>query len=700
MSEGAAEEQGRAANRLIDCASPYLRQHAFNPVDWYPWGEEALERAREEDKPILLSIGYSACHWCHVMERESFEAPEIARRMNEGFVCIKVDREERPDLDELYVRAVQLLSGRAGWPLTVFLTPELVPFYGGAYFPPENRDGMPGFPRVLEAVREAYEERRDEVAGSAREVLEALRRSSEPAEPEGELSEELLGGAMKAFSSQYDMELGGFGTQPKFPQAPALEFLLRIWAERDEDRAKLMLEGTLERIAAGGIRDHLGGGFHRYAVDRRWLVPHFEKMLYDNAQLIGIYADAHRLTSRSAYLSAAETAADYLLRELRDPEGGFYCAQDADSEGAEGRYYVWTHAEMIECLGEEDGRLAARYFGATEAGNWEEGKNVLHLSVPPAKLAEEFGLERGRVDEIVRRSRSRLLECRRQRPAPAIDRKVLADWNGLAVSGLVRLHRASRRPPPLEAAVKCAQFVLRQMRPDGRLMHAWQEGRARVPGFLCDHALVCAALIDLYEETFELEWLCRARELGDAMLEEYWDEEAGLFAEVGAGNEQLIAPLRTGSDQPLPSGSSTACLALLRLAGLTGQRAYGEAAERALRAALALMEQSPQGAATMLQAALWHLSEPRELAIVGVGEPGGEALRAVADEFCLPHLARAGCALGRAGELAEEVPLLEGREPPDGRPTAYLCYGGACREPTGEPDELRAQLERLAPPRH
>ncbi|MHC4593179.1 MAG: thioredoxin domain-containing protein, partial [Planctomycetota bacterium] len=619
--------------------------------------------------------------------------------MNEGFVNIKVDREERPDLDELYMRAVQLMTGTGGWPLTMFLTPDLVPFYGGTYFPPQDEAGSPGFPRVLHAVREAYLERRDEVRSSTREVLKAIEKTSAPPEAEGELSDELLEHALRAISGQFDMEQGGFGIAPKFPQAPCLDFLLRLWCSSGDDRAALMLNMTLEKVAAGGIFDQLGGGFHRYAVDREWRVPHFEKMLYDNALLAGLYADASRALHREDYRAIAIGAGEYALRELRGPEGAFYAAQDADSEGVEGQYYLWTYAEIVDCLGERDAEVVACYLGAVEEGNWEEGKNVLHRAMAVHRLADLFNLEEAEAEAMVERGMSRLLEARDGRVPPETDRKVLTDWNALMVTGLTRLHRAAPEGGYLGPARQCADFLLVEMFSDGALLHAWCDGLAGPPGFLSDHALLCAALLDLHESTFDVTYLRAARDVAAVIVEDYWDAEVGLFDEVGARNERLVAPVRTASDQPVPSGSSAACDALLRLFSLGGPEEYGEIAGRVLEGSLALMQQSALGTGRMLSAALRYLSEARELVIVGLEGAGARSLRATADEFCLPHLVRVGARSAEVLALSDEIPLLQGKQAVDGKPTAFLCSGGTCREPAREPQELRRQLESLRPKR-
>ena len=668
-------------NRLINCSSPYLRQHAYNPVDWYPWGEEAIERAREEDKPILLSIGYSACHWCHVMERECFEDPDIARLMNESFACIKVDREERPDLDDIYMRAVQMLTGSGGWPLTVFLTPDLEPFYGGTYFPPSDRGGMPGFPRVLRSVADAYENRREDVTSTARELRQAIEQSATPPTSETLIGDDILSDALDGVSQSYDRQAGGFGRVPKFPQTPVLRWLLDYSTVKGAEEARSMLVGTLDAMMRGGIFDQIGGGFHRYAVDRDWRVPHFEKMLYDNAQLCALYADASRALDRPDYLSVAIETARYVLETFRAPQGGFYSAQDADSEGEEGVYYAWTREEIIECLGPEDGALAARLLGVTEQGNWEDGRNVLYRAESPE--------EARRVPE---KAKEKLLEARNERVAPAVDDKVLADWNGLMIRALARLHRATGEADYLDAARGAAEFLLEEMWRDGKLVHNWRDGRTGDRGYLADYAQVAGGLIDLHECTFELRWLRRARDLAERMVELFWDEDEGVFRDAEPGSPDLIAPVSNLTDQPAPSGPSAACGLLLRTGRLFEAPVQIEIAERAMATSASLLEQSPLATGAMLSAVLRYLSEPRELVIV---EPQAGPLRAAADTLYLPHVLRAGCRPGQADEVVEDVPLLAGKGRAEDGSAAYLCSGGACREPVSEPSELRRQLESL-----
>ncbi len=694
-----ASDPRRSPNRLITCTSPYLLQHAHNPVDWYPWGKEALERARDEDRPIFLSIGYAACHWCHVMERESFEDPEIARLLNESFVCIKVDREERPDLDGIYMRAVQALTGSGGWPLNVFLTPDLRPFFGGTYWPPRDRGSLTGFPRVLRSVRDAFRDRRPEVDRSADQVVDAIRKSMEPPAGKQALGAELLEEALKGVAAVFDLRETGFGTAAKFPQAPVLEWLLRLHAATGNDRPRYMLTQTLESMARGGLCDQIGGGFHRYTVDAQWRIPHFEKMLYDNAQLIGIYADAARAQDNEEFLTAAIDAADYLLREMRAPQGAFYSSQDADSEGVEGRYYAWTYEEIVEALGTYEGAIVARYYDASEDGNWERELNVLRRPRTLAELAEEFGLSKADAAELIGRGRRALLQRRNRRPAPTTDTKVLTDWNALAVSALVRVHRATHEDAYLAAARTCAAFLLEELRLrlDGRLMHTWRDGKAQVDGFLLDHAALGVALLDLYEATADAAALREAAALGEAVMEDFYEPEEGVFRDVRPGGEDLLVPVRAVSDQPLPSGTSVACDLLLRLGDLEQKPDYVKAVGSLLERHADTMHGGATGCGALLSATLRYLLKPREFVMVGIGLNGAEQLTEALDEFYLPNLVRAGVAGEDAGKLAGQFPLLKGKVAAGDSATAYLCADGACREPVQEPDALRAQLRALLP---
>ena len=495
------------ANRLVHESSPYLQQHAHNPVDWYPWGEEALRRAQEEDKPILLSIGYSACHWCHVMERESFEDPEIARLMNESFVNIKVDREERPDLDAVYMQAVQAMTGRGGWPMTMFLTPEGKPFYGGTYFPPEDRPGMVGFPRLLEVVATAYGQSRHEVEHAAEQLRDRLQRMAQ-APPSGSatLRQEVLQDALANIYPQFDQRQGGLEGAPKFPQPMLYEFLLRYHHRTGNPEALSMVERTLEHMAWGGIYDQVGGGFHRYSTDEKWLVPHFEKMLYDNALLARLYLHAYQITGRPLFRKVVEETLDYVLREMTDQAGGFYSTQDADSPDGEGTYYLWRPEEVIRVLGEEEGELVCRYFDVTPSGNFE-GQSILHIAKAPPDLAAELGIEETDLQSRVQQARSELLEARAQRVPPSRDDKVLTGWNGLMLRALAEATAVLGRDDYEQAAVRNASFILEHLRQGEALLRVCKDGQAKVPGYLEDYACFIDGLLALHEATFDPRWL-------------------------------------------------------------------------------------------------------------------------------------------------------------------------------------------------
>jgi len=674
-------------NRLIGETSPYLLQHAHNPVDWYPWGEEALRRAREEDKPIFLSIGYAACHWCHVMERESFEDPAVAQLMNEHFVNVKVDREERPDLDDIYMKAVVALTGHGGWPMSVFLTPEGVPFYGGTYFPPEPRHGLPSFRQVLEAIAAAWRHRRDEVLRGGQALLEVLRRGDAPAQADSTLRPATLDAAFAQLERQFDLAHGGWGGAPKFPQPMALEFLLRTYVRTGEESARRMAERTLEKMARGGIYDHLGGGFHRYAVDALWRVPHFEKMLYDNAQLARVYVQAWQVTRRPLYRTVAEETADYLLREMQDPAGGFYSSLDADAEGEEGKFYVWTPQEVRAALG-DDAPLFEDAYGVTAEGNFE-GRCVLYRAREPDVLAERWGADADALEARLAAARRRLVAVRAGRVRPGCDDKVLAAWNGLAIGALADAARVLGRDDYREAAARAAAFVLEAMRtPQGRLRRSWRRGVARGEAFLEDYANLIDGLLALYEATFESRWFVEARRLADVMIAHYRDPAGGFF-DVADDHEALVVRPRSLQDTATPSGGAAAAGALLRLAALTGEGRYRDLAETALRTVQPLAATYPTAFARWLCALDFALAAPREVAIVG--DPTSAEVRALLEVLWGAYRPNQVVALARPGETPV-VPLLEGRTALDGRATAFVCERFACRLPVTEPADLAAQL--------
>ena len=648
-------------NRLANETSPYLLQHKDNPVDWYPWGEEALARARDEDRPLLLSIGYSACHWCHVMERESFEDPETAALMNERFVCIKLDREERPDIDAIYMEACIAMTGHGGWPLNVFLTPDQIPFYAGTYFPPDDRGAMPSWRRVLMGVAQAWDVNRDQIREGGERVAQRLAGGALLRPSEEGFDLDALDVAVEELRQRYDAPNGGFGGAPKFPPASAIEFLLRR-SEHD------MTAHTLRAMASGGMYDQVGGGFARYSVDERWLLPHFEKMLYDNALLARAYLHGWQVIGDDLLRSVCEETLDWMLREMRGQEGGFYSALDADSEGVEGRFYVWSVAELREVLG-DDADAAIVYFGATEGGNFE-GRNILVRGVEPPE----------RLPEI----RRRLYEARAERVWPGLDDKRLTAWNALAISALAEAGAVLERGDYIDAAVGCAEFVMRDLRDaDGRLLRTYKDGTAKLNAYLEDHAFLVEALLTLYEATFDPRWFGAARATADAMLARFADEERGGFFETSADHERLVTRRKDLEDNPIPAGNSSAAYGLLRLAALTGEHEYEERAVGVLRLLHGIAPQQPQGFAHLLQAFDFHLAQVKEVALAG---DDTRALERVIRGRFRPHIVLAG------GE-EDGVPLLAGRAPVDGRPAAYVCDRFSCLRPVTEPGELEALLD-------
>jgi len=667
-------------NRLAQETSPYLLQHRDNPVDWYPWGPEALARARELDRPILLSVGYSACHWCHVMERESFEDEATAAYMNERFVCVKVDREERPDVDALYMEAVQAISGQGGWPMTVFCDPDGVPFYGGTYFPPDESRGMPSFRMVMEAVLDAFENRREELRERAPETRRRLGAIG-AVEPAGERpGAELLDGAVATLREGADMERGGFGGAPKFPPASTLELLLA----RGE---RAPVERTLDAMMAGGIYDQLGGGFARYSVDASWLVPHFEKMLYDNAQLATAYLHGWQALGHERYRRVVEETLDWALREMRGPEGGFYSALDADSEGEEGRFYTWTPAELSAVLGAERAAEVGARYGVSEAGNFE-GRNILHLA-GGAAAAEPEGLAE---------ARRKLYEARAQRVWPGLDDKRLAAWNALMLGALAEAGAVLERDDYLDAARQCADFVLDRMRADAfaesdamrneqrtrHLLRTYKDGEARLNAYLEDHAFLLEALLTLYEATLEPRWFEQARALAETTIERFGDAERGGFFSTSSDHEELIARRKEIGDHPIPSGNSAAALGLLRLEALTGERRYGEWAAGVLRLFAKAAPRRPDAFAHLLRALDFDLAPVKEVALVG--DDLAELAATVRSEH-RPHLVLAG-----GPEGADAPPLLQERSAVEGKPTAYVCEHFACQAPTTDPGALASLL--------
>jgi uncharacterized protein YyaL (SSP411 family) len=659
-------------NRLAGETSPYLLQHADNPVDWYPWGEEAFARARAEDKPLLLSVGYAACHWCHVMEHESFEDDETAALMNERFVNVKVDREERPDVDSIYMDAVVALSGHGGWPMTVFLTPNGEPFFGGTYFPPAARMGMPAFKDVLDAVADAYSSRRSDVAQQAAQLTDAIRQAAQQRPALEPLTESLLSQAVLTLHHQFDPRYGGFGGAPKFPPASTIEFLLRMDLQ-GSPYALEMAQTTLDAMAAGGMYDQLGGGFHRYSVDAYWLVPHFEKMLYDNALLASVYLDGWLVTGRERYREVVEETLDYLVREMRLPEGGFASAQDADTLGEEGLTYVWGYDEIVDLLDPDEAEAVIARFGVTSAGNFE-GRNILHVSDPSIEVPAEV--------------RKRLLEVRGRRPQPLRDDKALAAWNGLALSAFASAGLRLERSDYLGVGRSLADFLLTTMSGEGgRLFRTYRAGEAKIAAYLEDYAHVANGLLDLYTATGELRLLEEVQRLALLAMDLFADDENGGFYFTPEDGEPLVARKKQLDDNPTPSGNSMLAYVLLRLARIYGDDELERRAVGVFRLGYGLLERAPSAVGHLLCALELHFAIPREVAIVG-DDP---ALRAAAFERYAPNTVYA-FATASTDPAIERVPLLAGKQLVDGKPAAYVCERFACRAPVTDPEALREAL--------
>ncbi|MCX8117960.1 MAG: thioredoxin domain-containing protein [Desulfobacterota bacterium] len=674
-------------NRLIHETSPYLLQHAHNPVDWYPWGEEALSRARKEDKPILLSIGYSACHWCHVMEKESFENEAIARIMNEHFINIKVDREERPDLDELYMNALQALTGSGGWPMTVFLTPQLVPFHAGTYFPPEDRMGMPGFPRVLLTVANYYRTHRGEVSGMERQMEQVLQQIVKIEPSKSDPDPHLLAKAFEAIEGQFDPVNGGFGRAPKFPNSMALSFLLKYWKRNGERKALRIVETTLEKMANGGIYDHLGGGFHRYSVDERWLIPHFEKMLYDNALLSRTYFEAFQATRREGFLRIGEEILDYVLREMKAPEGGFFSTQDADSEGEEGKFYVWTRDEIKAILGREEGTAFCAYYGVTPQGNFEGGRSVLHVSHPLEKVSELYSIPVEELEILLREGRKKLFLEREKRVRPGRDEKVLTSWNGLMISSLTDGFKLTGKASYLKAAEEAARFILEGGISQETLMRVYNRGRWQVKGYSEDYAFFIQALIDLYEATFDLKYLRQAYVLNERFLGQFWDEKEGGFFFTGSSNERLIARSKHPYDQAIPSPNAIGLTNLLRLGHLTGEGSLKKKGEEILRLFYDLLSEHPIAFPQMLSGFFLYLY-PEEIGLLGPkDDPKTKKMAQVLYQAFIPNKILAHRDPKESIE-GDWFPFLKGREIPPA-PTVYVCRGFTCLPPVQDEEELK-----------
>jgi len=704
--------QGKTPNRLISEKSPYLLQHAFNPVAWFPWGDEAFALARKENKPIFLSIGYSTCHWCHVMGHESFENPEIARLLNENFVCIKVDREERPDLDQIYMAAVQALSGHGGWPMSVFLTPNLQPFYGGAYFPPEARHGLPSFAEVLAAVHEAWRERPEKILASAASITEQIRQKATDSGA-GKIDPEIFAKAFTQIGAEYDAEFGGFGRAPKFPRPVLFNFLLRHAARTGEPQALNLTYVTLRKMAAGGMYDHLGGGFHRYSVDAQWRVPHFEKMLYDQAQLAVSYLEAFQLGQDPFYANVTHDILDYVLRDMTSQEGGFYSAEDADSVQAgnpevhgEGLFYLWTREEIAAILGKENGEIFSFHYGVLAEGNaladpQEEfaGKNILYVAHPLAETAERFHLPEEELSRLLERSRQKLHAAREQRPRPHLDDKIITSWNGHMISALARAAQVLGEKRYLVAAERAATFIRARLYDpaSGTLFRRYREQEAGLAGQLDDYAFLVNGLLDLYEASFDIAWLQLAVALTEKQIALFADETQGGFFETSGADQSVLARLKADYDGAEPTGNSVSALNLLRLAWITGNEDWLKRAGATIEAFGERLNAYPPILPQMLVAYDFMGNKPRQFVIVGkLGRPDTEIMLAMIRKRFLPGKILL-LADGGAGQefLAQYQPILAELPRQGNKTVVYLCENFSCQLPTSDLAELATRLESL-----
>ena len=697
-------------NRLIHELSPYLRLHAHNPVNWYPWGEEALEKARSENKPIFLSIGYMACHWCHVMEEESFSNPTIASIMNRHFVNIKVDREEKPDLDSIYMTAVQMQTGRGGWPMSVFLTPELKPFLGGTYFPPEGGHGMPGFRELLKMVHEGWLENKSDIVRFADSLAEEIRRRMEFEPPlSASLDSDVLKQADASLREEYDSEWGGFGQAPKFPPPSKISFLFRRYLYTGKKDLLKIATHTLDTMAAGGLRDHLGGGFHRYSTDRQWLVPHFEKMLYDNALLLGVYLEGYQLTGRMDYQEVVREISDYLLREMHSPEGPFYASEDADSsapedgERQEGRFYLWTQEEIEEILGRDRAALFSAYYSVRAGGNfssredYHRGRNILHRSATVSNLATAFSLTPVSVRETVAQAARLLFEARRQRPPPPKDDKIITAWNGLVIGSLARAYQILEEPAYLNAASRAAAFILDSMRQGEMLFRIHRNGKVKQPGYLDDYAYLAAGLLDLYEASFQTRWLREAEAVAKAMLERFRDSRGGGLVYTEEEHTHLLAREKKFNDSALPSPNGVAASALLRLGKFFDRKRYTEAAEEILKATWSQIETYPPLYLGIIRAADRLFYPGKEIVLVGAIEDEGirSFLRTLHHRYLPNRVLALLDPVGRDREFLETLPLLRGKRRLSGKATAYVCENYLCLKPVTDPKAFEEQLKNF-----
>lgn len=680
------QNQDKKPNYLINETSPYLLQHAYNPVEWYAWGEEAFEKSKREDKPILVSIGYSACHWCHVMEHESFENEETARIMNERFINIKVDLEERPDVDQIYMTFVQMTTGHGGYPLNVFLTPDKIPFFGGTYFPPVRKYNMPSFSQILLSVAEAFENQRDEIMHSASEILEEIQRVGSTEISDEELNLAILDSAYNSFAKSFDRANGGFGGAPKFPPPMSLEFLLKFYKRTSTEEALKMVTKTCMEMASGGIYDQLGGGFHRYAVDSIWLVPHFEKMLYDNAQLARIYTHVYQTTKDGFYKRIAVETLEYVKREMTDANGGFYTAQDADSEGVEGKFFVWTQQEISETLDKEDARIFNYFYDVTENGNFEE-KNILNIRNSLEISAHQLNLEPDKLTEILERGKKMLFAEREKRIKPFRDEKILTAWNGLMLAAFAEASAVFESEDYRKIAEKNADFIMENLQKSGYLLRTFKDGKGKLNAYLEDYANYADGLIELFQVSGEVKYLKEAKRLADLMISEFWDETNGGFYFTGNNHEELLVRSKDFYDNATPSGNSVAIDVLLKLSKITGEENYERKAVMTLKLFASQIRRYPQAFGRALSALEFYLNPVKEIVILG--EKGNELEKEVWKEFTPNKIV---VTAENAEENTEFIPLLKDRKLIGGKATAYVCENYVCQKPVTTANELKEQL--------
>ncbi len=690
-------DKHKYTNRLINESSPYLLQHAHNPVDWYPWGEKAFKRAQKEDKPIFLSIGYSTCHWCHVMENESFANEKIAEIMNDNFISIKVDREQRPDVDQIYMNAVMAMTGSGGWPLSVFLTPDVQPFYGGTYFPPQDRYGQIGFERVLLSIADTWKNRRQELVDSAGKFSEFLAQPPKPTE-EKKLTPAILEGAFNYFQDTFDSINGGFGTAPKFPQPTNLSVLLGYWYRSGEVQALKMVEKTLDAMVRGGIYDHIGGGFHRYATDTRWLIPHFEKMLYDQALLSKVYLQAYQITKKQEYAGIAREIFDYVLRDMTDAGGGFYSAEDADSEGKEGLFYLWDPTQIATILDENEAEVFNTYYGVTEHGNFEENKTILNITTSIEQLEEKFQKDRTAIVDTLTTARNKVFGEREKRIRPHRDDKVITAWNGLMISSLAYGGAILEEEKYIGAAKRSAEFMLKTLYKNKRLMRYYRDGHTVEKAFLDDYAFFIIGLLDLYEATFDAQWLIEAKKLSQEMIRLFSNNEHGGFFLTGKDSEKLIARTKSGTDGAVPSGNSIAALALLKLGNLTMKQGFTEQGTKTLEVFSHQLEQSPAYSSAMLVALNFWLGPSQEIVIAGSAKSTDtkQMITLVRSRF-LPNTVVLLHDQNASGAAIEKiVPFVKNQTSIDGKATAYVCENYVCNRPVNNITDLDKMLYNIS----